>query len=157
MEYTTALTILKKDKNSYFCRFLVLPLRHEPHVILERSLYAHSYLNQRLLLLCSWCLAGVFLVPSPVCWQHFAIFVFRWAALFFTWSFWPLNLLTLLVIVICSSGLMVSSSHVWFRTKRWWLGAKASVYLFLKQQVRWLPINLTCLGMCSRPQICAVQ
>lgn len=157
MEYTTALTILKKDKNSYFCRFLVLPLRHEPHVILERSLYAHSYLNQRPLLLCSWCLAGVFLVPSPVCWQHFAIFVFCWAALFFTWSFWPLNLLTLLVIVICSSGLMVSSSHVWFRTKRWWLGAKASVYLFLKQQVRWLPINLTCLGMCSRPQICAVQ
>lgn len=145
-----------------FCRFLtdvriVLPLRHEPHVCLQRSLYAHSYLNQRPLLLYSWCLTGVFLVPSPVCWQHSAIFVFPWAAQFFTWSFWPLNLLALLVIGICGSGLMVSSRCVWCRAKRWWLGVKASVYLVLKQQMRWMPINLTCLGMCSRLWVCVVH
>ena len=62
---------------------------------------------------------------------------------FFTQSFWPLNLLALLVIGICGSGLVVSSSCVWCRAKRWWLGAKASVYLFLKQQMRWTPINLS--------------
>lgn len=120
IECNTPLTILNKQTKNYFCRFLTdvkiaLPLRRESHRC--SHLVCSQLFESETSSICKWYLAGVFLVPSPVCWQQLAIFVFPWAVQFFTWSFWPLNLLALLVISICDSGFVVSSSCVYCRAE----------------------------------------